>query len=257
MRRCLWLVLWILTSTTALAQPTPVRAAFDRHQHLLSCSGADCHDTGFAFVRAVACDLKADLSLFRKDGGTRCEAPNGLSYDCDKIISRAPPFEMFDILVSHGIPAQRPGWAHVANAKASEIISIADMPCDAAPPPPPPPGQEICGDGIDNDKDGQVDEGCSAPPPPPPVDLIPVIQKLDALAIEVNMIRGLVEQHGQRLAALESSLTDTKGLLGLNQERVELLWGDVLIVKQQLANPPAYKGSLLGLPITLRPEPRP
>lgn len=38
-----------------------------------------------------------------------------------------------------------------------------------APPPPPPPPAEVCGDGIDNNGDGQIDEGCP-PPPPPPVD---------------------------------------------------------------------------------------
>jgi hypothetical protein len=33
-------------------------------------------------------------------------------------------------------------------------------------PPPPPPAQEICGDGIDNNNNGQIDEGCPTPPPP-------------------------------------------------------------------------------------------
>lgn len=32
----------------------------------------------------------------------------------------------------------------------------------APPPPPPPPPTEVCGDKIDNDGDGQVDEGCSS-----------------------------------------------------------------------------------------------
>ena len=32
---------------------------------------------------------------------------------------------------------------------------------------PPPPDEEICGDGIDNDGDGQIDEGCPTTPPPP------------------------------------------------------------------------------------------
>jgi|GEM_PF-6752916 len=37
-------------------------------------------------------------------------------------------------------------------------------------PPPPPPPVEVCGDNVDNDGDGQADEGC-APPPPPPVEV--------------------------------------------------------------------------------------
>ena len=52
---------------------------------------------------------------------------------------------------------------------------------DGAPPPPPPPPTEICGDGIDNDGDGLVDEGCVVepppppPPPPPPVEMAPLV----------------------------------------------------------------------------------
>lgn len=37
-------------------------------------------------------------------------------------------------------------------------------------PPPPPPPVEACGDNIDNDGDGQIDEGCVVAPPPPPVE---------------------------------------------------------------------------------------
>jgi hypothetical protein len=36
-----------------------------------------------------------------------------------------------------------------------------------APPPPPPP-TEVCGDGVDNDGDGLVDEGCTVAPTPTP-----------------------------------------------------------------------------------------
>lgn len=38
---------------------------------------------------------------------------------------------------------------------------------DCAPPPPP---AEVCDDGLDNNGDGQIDEGC-IPPPPPPTEL--------------------------------------------------------------------------------------
>lgn len=36
------------------------------------------------------------------------------------------------------------------------------------PPPPPAPSPEICGDGIDNNGDGQIDEGCTVAPTLPP-----------------------------------------------------------------------------------------
>ena len=52
----------------------------------------------------------------------------------------------------------------------------------AAPPPP----TEVCGDGIDNDQNGQVDDGCGPPPPPP---------------IPLKFI-GLIEGQGKKLAAL-------------------------------------------------------
>jgi hypothetical protein len=41
-----------------------------------------------------------------------------------------------------------------------------DEGCAPPVPLPPPPG-EVCGDGIDNNGDGQIDEGCAPPPPPP------------------------------------------------------------------------------------------
>jgi len=40
------------------------------------------------------------------------------------------------------------------------------------PPPPPPPGPEICGNGLDDNNDGTIDEGCITPPPPPPAQEI-------------------------------------------------------------------------------------
>lgn len=48
-------------------------------------------------------------------------------------------------------------------------IHTLDFGTTSTPPPPPPP-VEICGNGIDDNGDGQVDEGC-APPPPPPVEV--------------------------------------------------------------------------------------
>jgi hypothetical protein len=70
-----------------------------------------------------------------------------------------------------------PGW-HVVTSQIStggetltgcyHVAPTSDpMPagCGATTPPPPPPPVEVCGDGIDNDGDGVVDEGCVVEPP--------------------------------------------------------------------------------------------
>jgi hypothetical protein len=56
-----------------------------------------------------------------------------------------------------------------AAGQRSEITLVfVFLPAPTAPPPPPP--VEICGNGLDDDGDGLVDEGC-APPPPPPAEV--------------------------------------------------------------------------------------
>ena len=48
--------------------------------------------------------------------------------------------------------------------------TLADVGADERVATPPPPPVEVCGNGIDDDGDGLVDEGCP-PPPPPPVEI--------------------------------------------------------------------------------------
>src|SRR4051812_24321439 len=55
----------------------------------------------------------------------------------------------------------------VANrTKKSQCVALANAVVAALtpPPPPPPPPVELCGDGIDNDGDGVIDEGCPTSP---------------------------------------------------------------------------------------------
>lgn len=69
------------------------------------------------------------------------------------------------------------GWRldenlNVVWAEGPKSVAVGyAMPSGESPPPPPPP--ELCapdgtGNGVDEDQDGQVDEGCAVPPPPPP-----------------------------------------------------------------------------------------
>lgn len=52
--------------------------------------------------------------------------------------------------------------------------------------PPPPPPVEICGDGIDNDADGQVDEGCVIVPPPPPAVNLTIITAVKTCRVTIQ-----------------------------------------------------------------------
>jgi Big-like domain-containing protein len=42
-------------------------------------------------------------------------------------------------------------------------LDLGAITSTSSPPPPPPPPPEICGDAIDNDGDGLIDEGCAPP----------------------------------------------------------------------------------------------
>jgi hypothetical protein len=88
--------------------------------------------------------------------------------------------EAFDTIAYGATTVIAPGW-HMLTSRVStggatmtfcyQVGVVAEpMPASCAttgepPPPPPPPHTEVCGDGIDNDGDGQVDEGCVVNPP--------------------------------------------------------------------------------------------
>jgi hypothetical protein len=49
----------------------------------------------------------------------------------------------------------------------AQRFRIFGFTCGGSAAPPPPPA-EVCGNGLDDDGDGLIDEGCEAVPPPPP-----------------------------------------------------------------------------------------
>jgi hypothetical protein len=55
-------------------------------------------------------------------------------------------------------------------------------------PPPPPPSTEVCGDGVDNDGDGLVDENPPCTPPPPPALTVQVTGTVDTCRITLTAV---------------------------------------------------------------------
>jgi parallel beta-helix repeat protein len=66
-----------------------------------------------------------------------------------------------DTLAAWYLNSNAIGWAQWQQAGQDVNGTLNDN------PPPPPPPAEVCGDGIDNDDDGLIDEGC----PPPPTEI--------------------------------------------------------------------------------------
>lgn len=63
-------------------------------------------------------------------------------------------------------PVGDPHFDYVHTGPTFGAFVVLPAASASAPPPPPPspaPSAEICGDGIDNDQDGQIDEGCAPP----------------------------------------------------------------------------------------------
>lgn len=64
---------------------------------------------------------------------------------------------------------------------SSPRVHVLSISAGTSTPPPPPP-TEICGNGIDDDGDGEIDEGCQVTPPPSTVNVSTVAQLQAAIA---------------------------------------------------------------------------
>ena len=82
-------------------------------------------------------------------------------------------------------------WIQLKNTTGALSVYNSSSWCGTSQTPPPPPPVEICGNGIDDDKDGQIDEGC-------PVSSIPKLNKTTTLRIalvgDIDDNSGLVTQ---------------------------------------------------------------
>lgn len=136
------------------------------------------------------------------------------------------PVTVLDVIGGAGGPNPTPQWGAVGPATprphAACVVPerIHANPSPGPPPPAPTP----------------------APPAPPVIDLSEVLAKLEALVTQQRTLT-------QSIEALEAHL-------GRVEEQVHKNGSEVLESKQLLLNPPAYKSSIFGRGLTLRPEPR-
>lgn len=91
-------------------------------------------------------------------------------------------------------PATRRAYLMEHPEGRQPVVYVYEITVGSTPPPPPPP-VEVCGNGVDDDGDGQVDEGC-APPANPCAD--------NPITLTVSSWMGIAE--GGRSAAFSWSV---------------------------------------------------
>jgi hypothetical protein len=193
-------------------------------------TGAACTDD---FIQALAADLYAkypNVGLNGKRGNYGDLSDDALAVfvesngDCvDQRTGRQ--MIVVDVIGGAGGPNPSPAWARVGCGAGNPGAWV--QPGGATRPLPNPPVQEK------------------------PLDLRAIELRLQALE---EAITGLQGDLLDREYVIES-INGFKEQLNRIENRVETTLTAVDLARQQLQNPPTYKGSLFGLGITLRPQP--
>lgn len=109
------------------------------------------------FTQRVAWDLRIGYVLIRKDGGRRCDGP-GVTVDCDKVMTRGAPYQIFDVVGGAGAPENRPVWDNTGHV-GTPGMAVEPVPYEGGGPVPTP----------------------APPPAPAPGDVARVLERLDAI----------------------------------------------------------------------------
>lgn len=126
-------------------------------------------------------------------------------------------------------------------------------------------GGRVMGAYIDPDsKSPVVACGAEPPPPPPPTDgLQAVLDAIARLEAKVSELAGKVSELSGDLLDREFVITSIEGFktqLAALEKWADTIHSQVLVgndlQRQQLANPPEYKGRVFGFGVTLRPAPK-
>ena len=113
------------------------------HKHLLIADEGETVDQMWAragqFTNNVGYDCRADYALIKKTGGRKC----GPGFDCDKVIERAAPYRIYDLVVSAGSHSAAPTFAleHVTGTPGD---FYEPKPYNGTAPVPVPPPVVDC-----------------------------------------------------------------------------------------------------------------
>jgi hypothetical protein len=139
-------------------------------------------------------------------------------------------FYFADTIRGAGGPSPSIGFNVTGEAPEVGFVDASELPaparaCGVAPPPAPKPNPD------------PTPNPNPAPAPAPPVDLGPVLAALREAQADRDLLRAQIAALAERLEAANQSV-----LVSID------------LGKQQLANPPSYRGGIFGIPVVLRPE---
>lgn len=191
---------------------------------------------GGNFRRGVVGDVSAD--------GLSIAATNGQFYFADIIVAArdrlSDPEPRIPGSIRIGGDAllrdSAGNYAPQGFADPSELPA-PHVPCESVTPPPPPP------------------------PTPQPTNPQPALDAIAALTEEVNHLRQELARQGATLLMVLDAATnaadragEAKAISQNTRDRLEDIVATQHTLAEQLANPPEYKGGVLGFGVTLRPS---
>jgi len=162
------------------------------------------------YLNRVAWIGRADgWGLHRKDSGTRCPQPRGVTVGCD-ILVHGSSWSVYDVLLGSEEQAEPAwNWKGPINNPANFVPPTApDMP---EPPPPDPPAPP-------------------APPPGTPVDLAPILTAIADLRGLMRQDLDRSEQTFQDLRAIVLAVDARVKAHDENPSWIRRYWNDLLMV---------------------------
>lgn len=194
----------LVWASTALAQPASLLPTVQaiRAQYPTPMSEAQRGE----FLNRIAWQHRAEgWGLLRKDGGSRCPAPQGVTVACD-ILIHAPSVRHFDVLID-GEGKATPDWADVGPcvlgpSSGCEMARFVAPVAPSGQDPPVPP---------------------DAPQPPDPGVIEAIRKEIAQLRAFIGTLAETAREHHDRINALIQHAREVDGRLQAVTGEIEAL----------------------------------